>query len=79
MAVPATNDVTGESGIILLSPISVPGDVDGDGTVGILDLLALLTSWGACPSPCPPSCAADLNEDCAVGITDLLIVLSSWN
>ena len=46
--------------------------------VGILDLLALLASWGPCPPACPPSCAADFDDDCQVGITDLLILLASW-
>ncbi len=27
---------------------SGPPDFDGDGTVGILDLLTLLANWGAC-------------------------------
>ncbi len=26
-----------------------PADFDGDGAVGILDLLALLANWGPCP------------------------------
>ncbi len=26
-----------------------PGDVDGDGEVGINDFLQLLAAWGACP------------------------------
>ncbi len=26
-----------------------PPDFDGDGSVGILDLLALLAHWGLCP------------------------------
>ncbi len=55
-----------------------PGDVDGDGNVGILDFLALLGSWGPCPPPCPPSCPADFDDDCQVGITDLLILLGNW-
>ncbi len=65
--------------IMLLTPIdsAIPGDVDGDGTVGILDLLGLLGAWGPCPAPCPQSCAADLDDDCQVGITDLLILLAN--
>jgi len=54
------------------------GDLDGDGVVGILDLLALLASWGPCPDPCPPSCAADPDGDCSVGISDLLLLLGNW-
>ena len=58
--------------------VSVLGDLDGDGTVGIIDFLILLASWGPCPQPCPPSCAADLDGDCTVGITDFLLLLAEW-
>ncbi len=51
------------------------GDLDGDGTVGIADFLALLAAWGPCP---PPPCPADLDGDGFVGITDLLILLGTW-
>ena len=55
------------------------GDVDGDGTVGILDFLLLIGAWGPCPQPCPPpNCLGDLDGDCEVGITDFLIVLGNW-
>ena len=54
-----------------------PGDVDGDGTVGIVDFLALLGAWGPCPGP-PVPCPADVDGDLAVGITDLLALLANW-
>jgi hypothetical protein len=57
---------------------STPGDLDGDGTVGINDFLALLAAWGPCPDPCPPFCFADIDGDCTVGITDFLLLLSGW-
>jgi hypothetical protein len=50
------------------------GDIDGDGTVGIVDFLMLLGSWG----PCSEACLADLDGDGAVGITDFLIMLANW-
>jgi sugar lactone lactonase YvrE len=56
----------------------VPGDLDGDGAVGITDLLGLLAAWGPCPGPCPPRCGADLDGDCQVGIVDLLTLLANW-
>ena len=56
----------------------VPGDLDGDGFIGITDFLLLLSAWGPCPDPCPPSCNADLDGDCNVGITDFLILLGNW-
>ncbi len=61
-------------------PISTPnnvGDVDGDGSVGITDLLALLAAWGPCPVP-PAGCPADIDGDGIVGITDLLSLLGHW-
>ncbi len=56
----------------------VPGDVDGDGVVGISDLLTVLGNWGPCPAPCPPTSTADFDGDCVVGVTDLLILLGNW-
>ncbi|MEE9296195.1 MAG: hypothetical protein V3W34_14710 [Phycisphaerae bacterium] len=35
------------------SPQTCPGDLDGEGTVGILDVLALRASWGAVPIALP--------------------------
>jgi hypothetical protein len=49
------------------------GDVDGDGAVGIGDLLMLLAAWGTDPGG-PP----DLDGDGVVGINDLLALLKSW-
>ena len=51
------------------------GLLDGDGSVGIADLLILLGGWGACP---PPPCPADLDGDGSVGIADLLLLLAAW-
>ena len=48
-------------------------DLDGDATVGILDLLALLAVWGTDPGG-PP----DFDGDGTVGILDLLILLANW-
>ncbi len=50
-----------------------PGDIDGDGSVGINDLLDLLAAWG--PNPGHP---ADLDGDGAVGTNDILVLLEGW-
>ncbi|MCH8153415.1 MAG: hypothetical protein IH830_13710 [Planctomycetes bacterium] len=50
-----------------------PSDLDGDGSVGILDLLALLAAWGTDPGG-PP----DFDSDGTVGIVDLLTLLANW-
>ena len=47
--------------------VGPPGDLDGDGFAGILDLLALLAAWGTDPGG-PP----DFDGDGTVGILDLL-------
>ncbi len=55
------------------TPGTCPWDLDGNGSVGILDLLALLAVWGTHPGG-PP----DFNGDGTVGILDLLTLLASW-
>ncbi|MCI0366435.1 MAG: dockerin type I domain-containing protein [Phycisphaerales bacterium] len=52
-----------------------PADLDGSGSVDVIDLLALIGAWGACP---PGSCAADLNPDGTVNVLDLLLLIANW-
>ncbi|MCI0363459.1 MAG: dockerin type I domain-containing protein [Phycisphaerales bacterium] len=49
----------------------------GDGVVNIIDLLAVISAWGAC-SPPPAPCLADINGDGVVNVADLLAVISAW-
>lgn len=58
-----------------LEQASDPGcaDSDGDGAVGITDLLDLLGAWGENPGH-----AADSDGDCVVGIADLLALVAQW-
>jgi hypothetical protein len=58
--------------------VTVPGDLNGDFVVDLQDFLFLLSDWGPCAEPCPPTCHGDLNGDCAVGINDFLIILANW-
>ena len=59
------------------SPLS-PADLDSSCSVGIIDFLILLASWGPCPGP-PAGCPADLDGDGVVGSIDLGIVLTQWS
>jgi hypothetical protein len=52
---------------------ALPGDFNGDGVIGVLDILALLGAWG--PNPNHP---ADFDGNGDVGVTDLLILLANW-
>ena len=59
-----------------------PAEIVPSNTVDVNDLLAVITSWGSCPLPCPPRCAADIDPiatgNCAVDVNDLLRVITSW-
>ena len=66
------------SSAVYLAAVSLLGDLDGDDSVGVTDLLILLGSWGPCPDPCAPACPADLDGDCLVGVPDLLTLLANW-
>ena len=58
---------------------ATPFDLNGDGTVGILDMLQLFSMWGPCSScSLPWICPADFDSDCSVGILDLLALLANW-
>jgi hypothetical protein len=50
-----------------------PGDLDGDGEVGVSDLVALILAWGPCSG-----CAADLDGNGAVGVSDLVALVLAW-
>ena len=53
------------------------GDVTGDGTVNVEDLLTLLAAWGPCPDGAQV-CPADTNGDNKVDVNDLLTLLANW-
>lgn len=47
------------------------GDLDGNGTIGLGDLLLIIAGWGQ-PGP------GDLDGSGAVGVNDLLIILQQY-
>ena len=51
-------------------------DLNGDGRVGVADLLILFAEWGPC-ADCD-NCPADLNGDCVVGVGDMLLMFANW-
>lgn len=82
---PAAGDVgCGVPVVVDMGPYEFPGpsadpvrvaDLDGDAMVTVVDLLGLLSAWGACPTTC---CLADLDLDGSVGVADLLKLLANW-
>ena len=49
------------------------GDLDGDGIVGVEDLLIVISEWGPCSG-----CVADIDGNGVVDVEDLLIVIANW-
>jgi len=47
-------------------------DLDGNGSVGVDDLLAVIADWGC------SDCSADIDGDGSVGVNDLLAIISGW-
>lgn len=76
------SDAGGHSGAdqsdasITIGAPGVPGDLDGDGEVGLSDLLIVLAAWGGCTA-CD-ACPADLTGDCQVDFADLVALLALW-
>ncbi len=62
------------AGKITVTAIGVanPSDINGDGVVDVLDLLAVLAAWGTDDPD------ADVNDDGIVDVLDLLQVLGDW-
>jgi T5SS/PEP-CTERM-associated repeat protein len=56
----------------------VPGDLDGDGFVGIADLNIILAGWNQAVAQAD-LLAGDVTGDGFVGISDLNAVLTNWN
>lgn len=55
-------------------PPLLPEDVNGDGTVGFADLVAVLGAWGPCTA-----CPADIDNSGEVDFADILLVLGAWS
>ena len=53
--------------------MTIPGDLNGDNTINVLDLLILVANWGDCSG-----CTADIDHDGTVGVTDILALLAAW-
>ncbi len=57
------------------APPACPGDVNGDGMVGLADIAGITTCWNQ-PAACNPG--ADQNGDGSIGLADIAIVTSNW-
>lgn len=60
--------------VIAVDGAACPSDIDGDGEVGMAEILEVILSWGDCKAGCP----GDLNADGMVGHADVLAILRDW-
>ena len=81
----AAGDVTSDAGTLTVTKPcvgNIVGGGGGGGAVDVNDLLAVITTWGPCPAPCPPQCTADIapnpGGNCSVDVNDLLMVITHW-
>ncbi len=65
-------DTNGALDVFAFAIAALPGDLDGDGSVGAADLATLLGQWGQSGGP------ADLDGDGVVGSGDLAMLLGAW-
>jgi hypothetical protein len=52
----------------------VPGDMNGDFIVDVLDLIAVISAWGPCED-----CPEDIDGDGIVGVLELINVITGWS
>lgn len=64
--------------LLTIAALPAIGDVNGDGSVGPIDLLAVLASWGGCAPTDTDPCGSDFDRDGVVGPSDLLALLSAF-
>ena len=62
-----------DSQVIFFVESKITGDANGDGTVGVDDLLIVIQDWGFCVI-----CDGDLNGDGWANVNDLLLVIANW-
>ena len=68
--------VSNDDDVVIINP-PTPGDLNGDSTVDVLDLLLVIADWGTCPAE---GCSnADITGDGVVDVLDLLAILQNWS
>jgi len=61
-----------------IATIVALGDVDGDGVVGVADLLEVIAHWGVVEADDADARLADLDGNDTIDVDDLLRVISDW-
>jgi hypothetical protein len=59
------------------TPVPLPGDLSGDGSCDIMDVVAICNHWGE-TNPTPGWIPEDLYKDGVIDIMDIVIVCNNW-
>ena len=57
---------------------SCEGDVNGDGIIGVSDILAVIGDWAPNGGECCPGCEGDVDGDLVVDVSDILYIVGNW-
>jgi hypothetical protein len=73
------NQATATGSGSFVAHANILGDMNGDGSVNILDVGMVLASYGSTPGNRRLNSSADFNNDGSIGIDDISIVLAYYN
>jgi Dockerin type I domain len=73
------NQATATGSGSFVAHANILGDMNGDGSVNILDVGMVLASYGSTPGNPRWNSSADFNNDGSIGIDDISIVLAYYN
>ncbi|MDO8490789.1 MAG: nidogen-like domain-containing protein [Dehalococcoidia bacterium] len=74
VVVATSGTVSGTASVTVIAGVRLPGDVNNDGVVDVLDLVAVAAAFGSVPTSPNRNADADLNQDGIVNILDLVVV-----
>ncbi len=57
---------------------SCEGDVNGDGQIGVSDILAVIGNWAPDGGECCPGCEGDVDGNLVVDVSDVLYIVGNW-
>ena len=75
---PASFAVSGSVTVTAVFRACALGDVNGDGCVDLLDLLAMANAWATISTDAGYSAACDLDRNGRIDVIDLLILADNW-
>jgi len=67
-----------DGGITVTDGIPIPGDLDGDCDVDVVDIMIVASHWGAVEGEPRYDPACDMDSDGDIDVVDIMLVASHW-